>query len=397
MPASARHHGLVIEAAPNWSFDPGILSSEADVVVWGRTSDGSSPLRLAARSALARELTLGTLRHRTGKRLHLAGSYRLRPNQLARSGIRNRLRAALRSGAMVEFTSLPSGSRILDVVASDAGAAHTVNDVHLCSGGGVVAEIALTNGVSYILRLQRAGSLGDPARLADTLEFLNAVGVSLAPLLHSRGQTSGASWTVEQLLPGKRPEQVTPSLALQVAEVCARFPRAECSPTSLAADLHGVAKLLPQWGGALDRLAVDLASTVEKLPGVLRHGDLWAGNLLIDRDQLTGLVDWDAAHPAAVPGADLLQLFATEARRMQRLALGPAFLTHPWRLDKFKEITGPYWRSLRIRPTSAMLEAIGLAWWITEVHGTLTRLPHRVSDERWVSTNVDSVLTSLGY
>jgi hypothetical protein len=44
-----------------------------------------------------------------------------------------------------------------------------------------------------------------------------------------------------------------------------------------------------------------------------------------------------------------------------------------------------------------VLDCVGIAWWASEVHGTLARLPHRASDERWVATNVDPVLSELGY
>ena len=70
---------------------------------------------------------------------------------------------------------------------------------------------------------------------------------------------------------------------------------------------------------------------------MLRHGDLGRQLLVGVEDGLSGLVDWDAAHPAAVPGADLLQLVATEFRRGEH-ALGPAFLSRPWRLPSSRRL-----------------------------------------------------------
>jgi len=144
------------------------------------------------------------------------------------------------------------------------------------------------------------------------------------------------------------------------------------------------------------RLAAETSARVRSLPAILRHGDLWAGNLLVDRGRLSGLVDWDAAHPAALPGADLLQLLATDFRRRAGRALGPEFLNRPWRSPAFSQATAGYWPVLGIRPDDALLELVGIAWWATEVHGTLARLPHRANDERWVVTNVDRVLRALG-
>ena len=128
----------------------------------------------------------------------------------------------------------------------------------------------------------------------------------------------------------------------------------------------------------------------------MRHGDLWAGNLLVERGRLTGLVDWDAAQPGGVPGADLVQLLGTEARRRAHQALGPAVATRPWRRPGFLDAARASWPALGLRPDDEVLEAAGLAWWAAEVHGTITRLPHRAADRAWVETNVDVVLSALG-
>jgi aminoglycoside phosphotransferase (APT) family kinase protein len=133
------------------------------------------------------------------------------------------------------------------------------------------------------------------------------------------------------------------------------------------------------------------------LPAVHRHGDLWSGNLLVDRGRLAGLVDWDAAHPLGVPGSDLVQLLATDARRRAHQPLGQAFVARPWRSTAFRKATAGYWTATGTAPEARLLDAAGLAWWATEVHHTLVRLPHRAADERWITTNVDAVLTALGY
>ena len=63
-----------------------------------------------------------------------------------------------------------------------------------------------------------------------------------------------------------------------------------------------------------------------------RHGDLWSGNLLVAGRRLTGVLDWDAWHPAAVPGTDLLHLVATEQAHRTRHSLGSVWMvtTFPW-------------------------------------------------------------------
>jgi Ser/Thr protein kinase RdoA (MazF antagonist) len=207
---------------------------------------------------------------------------------------------------------------------------------------------------------------------------------------------AGASWTAEQGLPGRRPARAAPGLVAQVASACARFPRSGGPPTAAVDDLLGAAALLPGRAVALRGLAADLAPRLAALPGILRHGDLWTGNLLVERGRLTGVVDWDAAHPAGVPGADLVQLLATDARMRAHRHLGPAFVARPWRSAAFRRATAAYWRALGLAPDARLLDAAAIAWWATEVHHTMVRLPHRAVDERWLGLNVDAVLAALG-
>ncbi|MGH2995853.1 MAG: phosphotransferase [Gaiellaceae bacterium] len=397
MPADPARRGEVVEAPPDWSLDPTVFDPEADTLVWGRAANRSSLLRSVVRHAAAREAALRTIRRRVPSHLRLVAVHRLPPRQLESRGLRGGIRAAARSGALVELSSLPSGARILDRVLAGAEVTRSEHGFHAGAGGAMLIRVALPDGAEALLRVARAGAPGDPASSADILERLSGAGVPLTPRVHARGQTAGASWIIERALPGRRPARATDELARQVAALCAAFPRGDGAPTATAADLSGIADRLPDKAGALNRLAGEHSGQVRSLPSVLRHGDLWAGNLLVDRGRLSGLVDWDATHPAAVPGADVLQLVATELRRRARRGLGPAFLTRPWRSPMFSQATGGYWAELGLRPDDALLDVVGIAWWATEVHGTLARLPHRAADERWVTKNVDGVLSALGY
>lgn len=397
MPAEPGRTGVAVEAPPDWSFDPAAVAPDADVVAWGRTPEGSAPLVAAARRAALREASLRTLRGRLPSGLRLAAVHRLPPRGLGSARLRGGVRAALRGGALVELVSGPDRPRVLDAVLDAAGVRPAGGWFHAGAGGAMVVRGLLPDGSPAVVRVARAGAPGDPATVVATLRWLGREGVPFTPRLHAHGSTAGASWAAERALPGRRPPRASASLMRQVADVCASFPRSDRPPEATVADLSAVAAVLPDRAGALDALASELAGALGRLPSVLRHGDLWAGNLLVDRGgSLTGLVDWDAAHPSAVPGADLLQLVATELRRAAHLALGPAFLTRPWRSAEFSAAAAAYWPALGISPGDDVLDAVGVAWWATEVHGTLARLPHRAADERWLETNVDRVLTALG-
>jgi hypothetical protein len=48
-----------------------------------------------------------------------------------------------------------------------------------------------------------------------------------------------------------------------------------------------------------------------------------------------------------------------------------------------------------VHPSEAVLDAVGIAWWASEVAGTLARLPHRAADPSWLRSNVDAVLDRI--
>jgi hypothetical protein len=391
LPADNGLAAVVVEAGGDWSFDAAALPAGADVVVWGRLPDASSPL---VRPAAAREVTLAGLGRRIPAHLRIAAVHRLPPRALG-TGVRARLRTALRAGALVEIGSRAGTRRVLDAAGTAAGAVRLGGRIHVGAGGTVLVPARLADGSRGILRVARAGAPGDPARLADTLERLAKAGVPLAPRLLGRGLVAQASWLAEQALPGRRPARASADLVGQVAEACARFPRSDDRPTAPIDDLLGAARLLPERAPAFTRLSSELAPALRELPAVLRHGDLWAGNVLVDRDRLVGLIDWDAVHPLGVPGSDLVQLVATDARRRAHQHLGDAFLGRPWRAPSFRRATAGYWTAMGTAPKPALLESAGVAWWASEVHHTLVRLPHRATDERWIATNVDPVLAAL--
>ena len=396
MPADPGRRGAVLEAPPDWRFDPAALDPGADVVVWGRMPDATPSLRSAARTAAAREAALLAVRRRLPARLRVVGIHRLPPRRLQSGGLRGRARAALRGGALVELGARAGGDRVLDRVLAEAQVGRLDETLRAGAGGGLLVRVQRPDGSAALLRVARAGTPADPVPAAEILDRLAAAGVPLVPAVHARGSTAGASWLVEQALPGRRPARTSAQLARQVAEVCAAFPLADGPPTATAADLAGIAARLPDRAPAVTRVAEVVSAGVEELPGVVRHGDLWAGNLLVERGRLTGLVDWDAAQPGGVPGADLVQLLGTEARRRAHQALGPAVATRPWRRPGFLDAARAYWPALGLRPDDEVLEAAGIAWWAAEVHGTITRLPHRAADRAWLETNVDLALSALG-
>jgi hypothetical protein len=381
---------LVVDAAAEPRFAVGTLPADV-AVVWGRLANGSQhPLR----HAVERELDLRALRAALPACLHVTAIHRL-PAPGARAGVRGWACGILRAGLVVEVAPPDAGPRILDAVAQVAGAERLERPLQAGAGGTVLVRARMASGARGLLRVTRASTSGDPAAQSDTLERLATAGVPLAPRPLGRGVLAGASWTAEELRPGRRPRRVTPSLVHQAARACGRLPISDAAPTALVDDLLGAAAVLPRYAADLRRLADRLRSRLDGIPAVERHGDMWAGNLLVDRGRLTGIVDWDAAHSCGVPGADLVHLVATDMRRRRRLPLGRAVLELPWRASTFTAATAEYWWALDIAPRRALLDLAGIAWWASEIHHTLVRFPQRRTDERWVAENVAAVLERL--
>jgi hypothetical protein len=87
---------------------------------------------------------------------------------------------------------------------------------------------------------------------------------------------------------------------------------------SLARMLDGVASSLGRRFGGQPGTEGDLAGLAgladrlagHSVPQPVVHGDFWPGNLLVDRGEVLGVIDWEAARPAGSPVSDLAR-FAT--------------------------------------------------------------------------------------
>ena len=110
---------------------------------------------------------------------------------------------------------------------------------------------------------------------------MGAEGSPRIPRLIRRGVLRGVSWTVETLLEGRRPDRLDRRVGREAAALLARLPRAEGPPTALAEDLAEIARLAQSRASAIRQLVKTFAQP--DLPAVLRHGDLWVGNLLVRR------------------------------------------------------------------------------------------------------------------
>jgi phosphotransferase family enzyme len=81
------------------------------------------------------------------------------------------------------------------------------------------------------------------------------------------------------------------------------------------------------------------------LPLVVVHGDFWAGNALVDRGRLTGIVDWERSSPEDLPIWDPVKAVLDAAYHLDRYrsvpTRGPAALPRWGALGTWEGIADP--------------------------------------------------------
>lgn len=381
----AEGHSEFLRSDERWSRP----TSSAPHAVWGRRDLGSKDRAFSSiAKAFARERSLAALK-RGGAKIH-----RLRPAALRPGVVRNALVGALFGGALVELGPPDRGGRVVDAAASAAGAAGRISSFRASTAGGLVAKVRIAGSERALLRVAGAGWPGDPAAAADALTALESTTLPV-PRLLGRGVVAGASWSLETLLAGARPRRLGPGIAAAIVSFVSDLPRAAEGPTALERDLSRIAERLPSRAGSVGEVAAWARAQAAGVPAVLRHGDLWLGNMLIHSGRLAGVVDWEGWDTSGVPGADLLQLLATERRIKARADLGEVWCRRPWRSDAFRSFSEGYWKAFGWKPAGAQEDLVAVAWWATEVAGTLMRVPLRAADDRWLAINVDRVLQAI--
>src|SRR6478735_2118581 len=289
MPSEAGKVGVEIHPAGDWSFAPDLFAADVDAAVWGRPPIGSdTPLLQAVRQAIQRELALRRLASKipSGYRRHAI--HRLPPPTYGIGGSRSAIRGLVLGGAIISIGRDTGTPTVLDGVGE---AADLVRTEKLRLGAGVGASLLAwrADGRKVFLRLGPADGRDDPARIARCLDLLLASGVDHVPRILGRGRAGAISWTIESLLPGRRPRALTPDLVASVARSLARLPTQEGPPAAHRDDLEIIADAFPDRRPVLDAIGRRIDDAVGSMPGVLRHGDLWAGNLLIQHRSLCGI------------------------------------------------------------------------------------------------------------
>ena len=382
------------EADAAWRFRPDGLPAGALTFVWGRrtasAADGTntpSPLR-----ALRRELALGSIGRRVPAGYQATRVLRLPPPSARTGSLRARARSALLAGAVVQIRRAGAGATVLDEIARAVGARGELGRLVLGAGVGARARAELADGSRALLRLGPAGSPWDPRPSVDVLEALE--GSTLVARALGTGVVGDAAWSAESVLPGSAPRRLDARLARDVASFAASLPRIGGPPAAPREDLAAIVAAFPDRRDRLEALADATDSGLALLPVVLRHGDLWAGNLLIEGGQLTGVIDWDAWHPSGAPGADLMNLFVAELSARAGRPRGWIWRDHPWRDPSLLTVAAGYWPAFDVEPDEGQLRAVAIAGWAAHVASALRHAPELTTRRRWVEGNVVPMLAT---
>ena len=145
----------------------------------------------------------------------------------------------------------------------------------------------------------------------------------------------------------------------------------------------------------LGRVATQLDQIVDemKLPAGWIHGDYWSANILVDgAGEVSGIVDWDSAEPDELAFQDVfhLVLYARKLRRRGALGRVVADLLRGEALDPRElEILE------RASPPGLDVRTTTLLYWLRFVESNLRRHPGLATSDRWVASNVGSVVPWL--
>jgi hypothetical protein len=137
------------------------------------------------------------------------------------------------------------------------------------------------------------------------------------------------------------------------------------------------------------RLAEELLARPVTVAGL--HGDPSFGNILFDlgTQEVTGVVDWEAAH-VGLPELDVIALVLARRAARGGREMGEEvvdLLTNGWSADE-RALLGPAWSvNAHLRPTTLVLLA-----WLGHVAANLEKAERYAANGWWLHHNVEAVL-----
>jgi len=245
-------------------------------------------------------------------------------------------------------------------------------------------------------------SLGPGGRLAEeqraALELLEAgplpaVVRDRVPWPLGNGTVGLGSWTLERRLPGAPPAAVDEGIAAQAMEfvVALHGVAREGEAPTLAERAEVVAaSVRPDVTRMVQGVAERLDASLAHVPRGFAHGDFHRGNLLVEGDRLTGVIDWDHAGAGRLPLLDLYHFLVSERRRRRRLSLGRSVVEVlvPSVAAGKEPSVREYCAAVGMNPEPSVLVDLALAYWLDFVARDLELYADRARRKPWMQENV---------
>ncbi|MBK5269278.1 MAG: phosphotransferase [Acidimicrobiia bacterium] len=263
----------------------------------------------------------------------------------------------------------------------------STDELRIGSGGGI-RQFGIWRGQPVLARFGVEGTPGDPARHFEALQRLR---LDEVPEGLESGEIDGVHWTIEAFHEGRSLDRLPPTDTGQVAAFLARLPPAN-APIAVV-DL--ATRELSAFSVEVGDLATSIRTGLEDLPAVVAHGDLWAGNLLFRDGLLVGVIDWDSWQERAIPGTDLLHMWAENTRRHRGLSYGDLVDEAFWSDGQLKGLVKAHLEQLGAPWNPQLQSLLGAAWWLAAVSGALRRTPALAQNPIWMNRNVHSPANTL--
>jgi hypothetical protein len=395
-PADPTIETAIVEAGERWAL-PRPPDRGVDVLIWGRLALNRRPTARSIEYASRREVAVRRLRARPPTGFRLTELHRLPP--VRRPGaIRRRVRRVSLGGVLAELArreDMPAERppRVIDAVVIAAGSDAAAPRLRPSGDGSALARLTLRDGTRAELRVAKEGHTKDPARGHAALVALADAGIELVPRPLGGGVTAGAAWSTETVVPGRHVHALTPGLLADVTSFLATLPAGTSDRRAIDEQLAEVADFFPEHAATLADIAVAAGRWGSALRPVLVHGDLWLNNIFTTDGRLTAVFDWDTWHPAGLPGTDLLNLLAADARTRTSRDIGQLLSGDYWRRPEVAEALAAYF-SARGEPVpdAAGLAAIATGWWASRMAGALHRATRQIDDPAWRRRNLTDAL-----
>jgi aminoglycoside phosphotransferase (APT) family kinase protein len=412
----------LVESSPDVEIgDPGELHGDAGVAVvsigsagWER---GPLPLRIAKRSASSARMRAEARRAGTALRRlgyaetdvttwDLGHGFRMRGSDRFGHSRRSAVEH-LPQCALVFGRREPRGESIVEGAVRDAGEAlgARLRLDRMCARGGQTLAFtdkglvrvsvgpgrALVRAQSAALRALRDGDPPDAV-------------ARRVPWQEAEGRSSLGVWAVERLIRGDEPNRMLRGrllddcldflVALHAVKVpSGRWDNSLASAAEVVARVCGPAEaaVVLDTGRALDEALADV-------PRGFGHGDFSLGNLLVQGDELVGVVDWDSAAPDRPALIDVIHLAFTSRHRPADMEWGPKLVSDliPWARCGGDDLTNRYCREVGLDPDARLLELLTIAYWLDRCASQLRTHAERWYDREWIHLNIELVARAIG-